>query len=272
MSVGKAGYGSVRIETEFSRAGAARRMASDDHVQIAGQRPGQTDIAADRRRSAQVGTGFDAVGHDAMMRAVQSVDAANADDVRAGAGNSGPHGDQAVGQIDHFGLAGGVLDHGFAFRQAGSHHQVFRARHRHHVREQSGSLQSGRPGMDVAVLDGDFGAHRLQALDVLVHRPGADGATARQRHARFTAARHQRAEHQYRRPHGLDQFIGCHSVVNAPAIEANGIAAALDLHSHLRQQTEHGGDVVEIGNIAERYRVTGQQGQSQQWQGGVLGA
>jgi hypothetical protein len=36
--------------------------------------------------------------------------------------------------------------------------------------------------MDVALLDVDLGAHRLQALDVLVDRPRADGAAAGQRH------------------------------------------------------------------------------------------
>ena len=48
-------------------------------------------------------------------------------------------------------------------------------------------------GDDVAVLDDDLGAHRLQALDVLVDRPRADRAAAGQRDARLAEARQQRA-------------------------------------------------------------------------------
>ena len=45
--------------------------------------------------------------------------------------------------------------------------------------------------MDIALLDLDLGTHGLQALDVLVDRPGTDGTTTRQRHAGFAATRDQ---------------------------------------------------------------------------------
>ena len=47
-----------------------------------------------------------------------------------------------------------------------------------------GAVQALGAGDDVAVLGEDIGAHSLQAPDVLVDRPRADGAASRQRHPR----------------------------------------------------------------------------------------
>src|SRR6202008_2472841 len=62
--------------------------------------------------------------------------------------------------------------------------------------------------VDVAALDADLGAHRLEPGDVQVDRALADGAAARQRHARLAVPRDQRAEHKDGRAHGLDQLVG----------------------------------------------------------------
>jgi hypothetical protein len=182
------------------------------------------------------------------------------------------HGYQALGQIDHFRLARGVLDDGFALRQAGGHHQVFGAGDGDHVGEQACALQASGPGIDVTVLDADLGAHRLQALDVLVDRPGADGAAAGQRHLGLAAAGHQRAEHQDRGAHGLDQFIGGDRIVQARGIQADAVAFALDLHAHLLQQFQHGADVVQFRDIAQDQGFGTEQRGAEDRQRGVLGA
>jgi hypothetical protein len=72
-------------------------------------------------------------------------------------------------------------------------------------------LQPGPAGRQlgdhVAVFDHDLGTHGLQALDVLVDRPRADGTAAGQRDGGFAEAREQRAQGQHRGAHGLDQLV-----------------------------------------------------------------
>ena len=71
-----------------------------------------------------------------------------------------------------------------------------------------GAVQPPARGLDVAVLEVDLGAHGLQALQVLVDGPGADGAAAGQGHPGLAEAGQQRPQHQHRGPHGLDQLVG----------------------------------------------------------------
>ena len=73
--------------------------------------------------------------------------------------------------------------------------------------------------VDVAVLEVDGRAHRLEALDVLVDRPQSDRAAAGQRHARLAAAREQRPERQDRRAHRLDQLVRRERPVDPPRVE-----------------------------------------------------
>jgi hypothetical protein len=79
---------------------------------------------------------------------------------------------------------------------------------------------------DVAVLDMDRGAHRLQTLDVLVDRTRADRAAAGQRHPRFAEAREQRAEHEDRRAHRLDQLVGRLARCDASGVERDAATVA----------------------------------------------
>ena len=109
---------------------------------------------------------------------MQGIHALYADHVAAGTRNSRAHGDQAIGEIDHLGLARRILDHGFTLRQAGRHHKVLGAGHGHHVGEQTRAFEPCGSSMHISLLDGDLGTHRGQALDVLIHRPSADGAAA----------------------------------------------------------------------------------------------
>ena len=115
-----------------------------------------------------------------MLGAVQAFDALNADGVGAGAGNAGAHGDQAVGQVDDFRFAGSVFNDGFAGGETGGQHQVFRAGDSDHVGTDAGALEAVCLGVYITLLDGHFGAHGLQSLDVLIDRTGADGAAAGQ--------------------------------------------------------------------------------------------
>src|SRR5690606_20431013 len=139
----------------------------------------QDDVAPRGRHGAQEGAGLDAVGHDTVGGAVQAFHALDDDAVGAVAFDVRAHGDQDLGQVDDLGFAGGVFQHGAAFGQGGGHHQVFRAGHGDHVRQDARAAQAFGLGHDEAVLDADARAHGGQALDVLVDRPLADRAAAR---------------------------------------------------------------------------------------------
>src|SRR3546814_1487620 len=62
-------------------------------------------------------------------------------------------------------------------------------------------------GVDVALLQADFGAKLLEAVQVEVDRARADGAAARQRHLGLADARHQRPQHQHRGAHLAHQVV-----------------------------------------------------------------
>ncbi|KAG1433795.1 hypothetical protein G6F57_021917 [Rhizopus arrhizus] len=87
------------------------------------------------------------------------------------------------------------------------------------------ALQALGRGLDEAVLDHDLGAQRLQALDVLVDRARTDRAAARQRHFRSAEAGQQRAQHQDRGAHGLDQLVRRHMLVHRTRIDHDRAAA-----------------------------------------------
>ena len=80
------------------------------------------------------------------------LDALDADGGGAGAFDLRAHLDQQVGEIDHFGFAGGVAQHGFALGEDGGHHEVFGAGDGDAVEVDDGAAQAvGRDGFDVAV-------------------------------------------------------------------------------------------------------------------------
>ena len=65
-----------------------------------------------------------------------------------------------------------------------------------------------RLGDDVAALDVELRAERLEPHQEEVDRPRADGAAAGQRHARLVHAREQRPDHPEARAHARDELVG----------------------------------------------------------------
>src|SRR5690606_14742258 len=129
--------------------------------------------------SNQIGTGFDTVGHHVVPRAMQALVAVDDDGVGTGALDLRTHGDQAVGQVDHFRLARRVFQHAAALGQGRGHHDVLGTGHADHVEEEVRTAQATlrRPSLDVTAFDIDDRAHGLEATDVQVDRARADGAT-----------------------------------------------------------------------------------------------
>ena len=125
--------------------------------------------------------------------------------------------------------------------------------------------------MDIALLNLDFGPHGLEAFDVLIDRPGADGAAARKRNPGLAATGDQGTEDQDRRPHGLDHLVGRQGVVQAGAVK-DQFVGSFEGHAdtHLAKKAQHGGDIVQVGHVGEPQSLVAEQGGTENRQGRIL--
>ena len=118
------------------------------------------------------------------------------------------------------------------------------------------ALQPRGPRGDVAVLEVDLGAHRLQALDVLVDRAQADRAAAGQRHARLAAARDQRPQHQDRGAHRLHELVGRERPVDARRVERDACPACRCRRARpSARAAPHRAHVVQPRHVGQRQRL-----------------
>src|SRR5690606_32875839 len=129
--------------------------------------------------------------------AMQPLNAFDGERAGADAGNPRAHGNQAFGDIGDFGFAGSVLDDSRALGQGGGHQDGVGGSNRHLREDDGGADQAaaGRPGNDIALIDIDLGAERLEPEQEQINRPGANGAAAGQRDAGFVAARQKGTDH-----------------------------------------------------------------------------
>ena len=203
---------------------------------------------------------------------MQSIHAGDGDGVAARAFDFGAHRDQAMRQVHHFRLARRIFQNRYAVRERRGHHQVFRAGHADQIEEYARALEPFRLRVDIAVLDMDFRAHRLQAFDMQVDRTRPDGAAARQGNPRRAEARHQRPQHQNCGAHGFHHVVRRFEPVDLRRGQDHLAAVHLYRHAHLLQQLAHRGDIVQIRHIAELQRIAGQQAGTQYRQRRILGA
>src|SRR5947199_6012556 len=134
---------------------------------------GDVDIAAGQCAGNDEGTGFDAVGNDAMTRATQPGYTLHTNRGSTGAVDFRAHLDQQIGEVDHFRFTGAVLYQSLAIGEGGGHHDIFGAGHGDAIEDNFGSTEAVGGGFDVAVFLGDFGSQLLKALDVKIDGTGA---------------------------------------------------------------------------------------------------
>ena len=122
----------------------------------------------------------------------------------------GAHLDEAVGDVDDLGLARGILDHGLAPGERRRHQGVMGGADRDlGERDPARRVRPlRRLGDDIAALELDLGAQRLERHQVQIDGPRADGAAAGQRHLRLAAAGEQRRQHPEARPHARHHLVG----------------------------------------------------------------
>ncbi len=202
----------------------ASRNFSQHRLERAGLRAAHGDIAAGGGHRCEKRPGLDPVGHDRVCCTMQARHTFHRDPVGARAGNACAHGAQAAREVDDFRFVRGVFQDRRAFGKSRRHQQVFSSGDGRHVEDDGRAAQAPR-GIDVAVLEVDRRAHRLQALHVLVDGAQADRAAARQRHARLAAAREQWPQRKDRRAHRLHQFVGRQRPVDPAGVERHACRA-----------------------------------------------
>jgi len=127
MSVGKPGYSSVVMSAALSSPpfappepdadfvladvdlDAALFEFGDECAEVFGLAAIDVEVAAGDGSGDEEGAGFDAVGIDAMARAVEFGDALDADGAGAGAFDFCSHGGEEGGEVCDLGLAGAVF-------------------------------------------------------------------------------------------------------------------------------------------------------------------
>jgi hypothetical protein len=223
MSVGKPGCGAV-VTSTARRGRSSRRTRTavalaadldaglaelgDDGLEVFEGGALDEHVAAGGGRGDHVRAGLDAVADDGVIEGVERVGAVDVDDVGAGAVDARAHLVEHAAELLDLGLARAVHEGGAALREGGGHHEVLGAGHRGDVEHDLGAAKATALGDDVAAAELDLGAHRLQALEVLVDRARSDLAAAWQRDLGAAVAGEQRAEHEDARAHLLDELVG----------------------------------------------------------------
>ena len=127
--------------------------------------------------------------------------------------------------------------------------------------------------MDVAGLDVDLGAERLERLQMQIDRTRADRAASRHRHARRAETGEQGRQHENAGAHAAHHVVGRLRVAGCAGVEHEHPAGtACGSHAELAHQGEHGVDVGHVGNVRQLQPLGAQQRGGNLRQGRVLRA
>ena len=85
------------------------------------------NVAAGDRTRHQIGARFNSIRQHFVCGATQALHALDDDAVGTRTLDLGAHGDQEIRQIDHLGLACGILQDRLALGQGRGHHEILRA-------------------------------------------------------------------------------------------------------------------------------------------------
>ncbi len=196
--------------------------------------------------------GFDAVGNDGVLGAVELFDAGDFDDGCASAFDFGAHFDEEVGDVFDFGLARGVADDGLAFGEDGGHEDVFGAGDGDAIKVNVAADEAvGRLRFDIAVGLDDGGAEMFERGDVHVDGTRADGAAAGHGDAGATGAGDERAEDEAGRAHGFDDFVRGFGTFEGFGFDCDFAGVLRDFCAGVFEQALHGADVFDRRDAVE---------------------
>ncbi len=156
---------------------------------------------------------FDAVGDDPVLAASELIDAFDLHFRRAFAGDFRAHFLEHIGAVDHFRLAGGADEDGFALSERGSAHDVNGAKHGRPLSAAEvhaaalEALTAGDFADDVTPFGAKFSAELLKAPDVKIHGAIANCAATGDGDLGASAGGNQGPQNADRSAHRLDDVI-----------------------------------------------------------------
>ena len=172
----------------------------EQRAQVLRPRAGKQQLAPGDRAGAGHRARLDAVADGLPTDGVQRANALDDDGGCARAADSRAHRVQKRRQIDDLRLLGRVFDARRAAGERRRHQQVFRRADGRHIQIDHRAAQAAGE-RHAAVVKFDLCAERAHALEMLINRPLADGASAGQGNPRLPEAGKQRPEHQHRGAH-----------------------------------------------------------------------
>jgi hypothetical protein len=217
-----------------------------------------------------------------MVGAVQGLPALDPKTRGANALDPRAHLDEAARKIRDLGLARGVFDQSLAAGKNGRHQGIMRRSHRDLGKLDTVAGQASRRARDdVASLQIDFGAERLEGRQVQIDGPRADSAAARQGDFCPPATRDERREYPEARPHARHHFVGRRGVDDLRRGESEGLAVTSALVRPLAGDghvgaviAEEAGKQRDVGkprDVVQRQRLAGEKAGDHQGQRSVLG-
>jgi hypothetical protein len=262
----------VGVEDVDGRAGFLK--LGDDGAEVVGVAIGDGEVTPGDCAGNEECAGFDAVGVDAVMRAVEAGDALHVDGGGSGAFDLGAHGNEQFGKIADFRLARAVFHQRFAFGEDGGHEEIFSTGDGDLVEDDVGALELAGTGFEVAVFLEDFSSHFFEALDMQIDGAAADGATTGHGDAGHSSAGDERAQDEGTCAHGFDNFVfGLRAGEGAEVDTGDvvgGAGAQFDFCAHGGKEFALGLDVADLGNVFERDFVFSQDGGCHAGKCGVL--
>ena len=220
------------------------------------------------------GAGLDAIGVDAVAGAVELGYSLDLDGGGACAFDFGSHGDEEGGEVGDLGLAGTVLEDGFAVGEGGGHEQVFGAGDGDLVEDDVRALEAIGLGFEVAVVVSDGGSHGFETLDVEVDGASADGAAAGHGDAGDAGAGDERPEDERGGAHGLDDLVLGDGVGQDGALDGGAVLGAavaeLDLGAHGGEELALGLDVLHLRDVLEDDLLLSEDGGGHAGESGVF--
>ncbi len=134
-----------------------------------------------------------------------------------------------------------------------------------------------RARLDISAVEFDLSAEFLQPLEVQINGSRADGATARLRDPRLTAARNNRPQDKHAGPHLPDEIVRRRRVRNIRGVEMRDpafirtvAAVYFDGDAVMLQQTRQSRDIRQTRQVFQRQRLVSQQGSGHQRQRCIL--
>ena len=133
---------------------------------MTGTGAGATNPAPGHRSANQVSSGLDAVRQNAIVRALETLNAFDRYRVAAGAFDLRAHCSKEISQVDHFRFLRGVFNNRCALRKRGCHQNILGAGHRDRIKDDPATLQTVRTGFDITVAHVNLRTKRPQSVQV----------------------------------------------------------------------------------------------------------